>query len=131
MCKYSYIDETNSRQPIYCKLNRRPCIFSKYCDKVNKFVEKDGMENCFMALAEFKKNVPNGAHYVRFSKRGFLFVELNDDKVIMVRDTIGIETNYVYLREVNGEYQASLNPFEENVVKETPKKRNTKTKKNA
>ena len=55
MCKYSYYDTTSSRQPIYCILNNKPCVYSQYCVKVGKFIEKDGMESCFMALQELKK----------------------------------------------------------------------------
>ena len=134
MCKYTYYDETNSRKPIYCKLNNKICIYSQYCVKVGRFIPKENMENCFMAIAESKKNIPNGSNYVRMIDKGYLYIEI-EDRVIKVKDTIGNVKDYVYLRQINGEYQISLTPFVENKVveekKEIPKKRNTKTKKNA
>ena len=75
-----------------------------------------------MLLEENKKNIPDGSYYVRFVKNGFAYVELNRDKVIKVKDTIGEITNYVYLSLQNGEYIISLTPFEE-------KKKTTRKKK--
>lgn len=131
MCEYSYYDETNSRKPIYCNLNDRPCIYSKYCTKVGKFIPNDDMENCFMATEERNKNIPEGANYVRFTNKGKLYVEYGN-RVVAVTDTIGNDPTYVYIRQVNGEYQVSATPFvavEER--KEEKPKRNTRTKKNA
>lgn len=125
MCKYSYYDESNSRKPMYCSLNDKPCIYSQYCVKVGRYIDKEGMENCFMALQELKKNIPNGANYVRFIDEGYLYVEI-DDRVIKIKDTLGNVTNYVYLKYVNDEYKISLKPFEKQQIKKT-----TRVKKNA
>lgn len=125
MCKYSYYDESNSRKPMYCSLNNKPCIYSQYCVKVGRYIDKEGMENCFMALQELKKNIPNGANYVRFIDEGYLYVEI-DDRVIKIKDTLGNVTNYVYLKYVNDEYKISLKPFEKQQIKKT-----TRVKKNA
>lgn len=131
MCKYVYYEETNSRKPMYCTLNNKICIYSQYCTKVGRFIPKDDMENCFMAIEESKKNIPSGARYVRIIDKGFLYIEL-DDRVIKVKDTLGNVTNYVYIRQYNGDYEISLHPFDDvEEKKETPKKRNTRTKKNA
>jgi hypothetical protein len=63
-----------------------------------------------MALEETRKTIPNGAYYVRFVRKGFAYVEIND-KVVKIKDDIGID-NYVYLRlNENGEYETSLQPF--------------------
>lgn len=125
MCKYSYYDESNSRKPMYCSLNDKPCIYSQYCVKVGRYIDKEGMENCFMALQELKKNIPNGANYVRFIDEGYLYVEI-DNRVIKIKDTLGNVTNYVYLKYVNDEYKISLKPFEKQQIKKT-----TRVKKNA
>lgn len=110
MCKYSYYDESNSRKPMYCSLNNKLCIYSQYCVKVGRYIDKEGMESCFMALQESKKNIPNGANFVRFIDKGYLYVEI-DDKVVKIKDTLGNVTNYVYIKYVNNEYQISLTPF--------------------
>lgn len=124
MCKYSYYDESNSRKPMYCSLNNKLCIYSQYCVKVGRYIDKKGMENCFMALQELKKNIPNGANFVRFIDKGYLYVEI-DDKVVKIKDTLGNVVNYVYIKRVNNEYKISLNPFETQQNKKT-----TRAKKN-
>lgn len=116
MCEYAYYDEKeNSNQRLYCKINGKPCLYSKYCVKAGKFIPNDnGMENCFMALENKKTIIPNGANYVRFIRKGFIYVEL-DNRVIKVKsDTIG-NAEYVYLRMKDGRYEASLEPFIEEV----------------
>ena len=128
MCKYSYYDNTNSRQPILCKITSKPCIYSRYCTKVGKYVEKEGMESCFMAIEEEKKNIPEGAYRVALVHHGFLYVELEDNQLTRIKDTIGQPTNYVYVKKVNGDYQVSLAPFAN--TKSTTK-RKTKTEKDA
>lgn len=115
MCKYAYYDSNEKiRQKIYCRQTGKTCLYSKYCVKVGKFIPSDGMENCFMALKEIKK-VPNGANRVRFVKRGYLYVEIGDKVVKIKNDKIG-EADFVYARQKDGAYEASLNPFVEEVV---------------
>lgn len=77
-----------------------------------------------MALQESKKNIPNGANFVRFIDKGYLYVEI-DDKVVKIKDTLGNVTNYVYIKYVNNEYQISLTPF-----KIQQNKKTTRVKKN-
>lgn len=125
MCKYSYYDESNSRKPMYCSLNNKPCIYSQYCVKVGRYIDKEGMESCFMALEELKKNIPNDANFVRFVDEGYIYVEV-DDRVVKIKDTLGNVTNYVYLRNFNGDYQISLQPF----VEKQKTKKSTRAKKN-
>lgn len=122
LCKYAYYGEEESRPQIYCKLNNRNCLFSKFCVNQGKYIHKEGVESCYMILEENKKDIPSGSYYVRFIKNGFAYVELTRDKVIKVKDTIGKITNYVYLQQQNGEYIISLTPFEE-------KKKTTRKKK--
>ena len=115
MCKDAYYDSNEKiRQKIYCRQTGKTCLYSKYCVKVGKFIPSDGMENCFMALKEIKK-VPNGANRVRFVKRGYLYVEIGDKVVKIKNDKIG-EVDFVYVRQKDGVYEASLNPFVEEVV---------------
>ena len=115
MCDYAYYNPKETlRQKIYCKHNGKICLYSKYCVKVGKFVPSDGMENCFMALNENKK-IPSGARRVRFIKKGFLYIEM-DNGVIKIKNNTINEADYVYVRKTNGEYEVSLSPFVEEVV---------------
>ena len=99
--------------------------FSKFCNKQNKYIHREGADNCYMALEEQKNIIPNGSYYVRFVRKGFAYIEIGD-KVIKVQDTIGNITNYVYLKEINGQYQISLTPFTET---DKPKRQYNRKKK--
>ena len=124
LCKYAFYGEEKSRPQIYCKLNNQVCLFSKFCVNQGKYIHKEGVENCYMVVQENKKQIPEGAYYVRFVKKGFAYVELTRDKVIKVKDTIGEITNYVYLMmQDNGEYAISLQPFGEKKTKTSRKKK--------
>ena len=125
MCPYAFYDEREKVRPkLYCSLNKKVCLYSKFCIKANKHIPNDGMENCFMALAEEKKDIPSGAYYVRFVRKGYLYVEINDNQVIKIKDTLGNVTNYVYIKQVGDEYQVSLTPFNEIKKKNNRKKAN-------
>lgn len=126
MCKYAFYEEGKSQPQIYCKLNNQVCLFSKFCVNQNKYIHKEGVETCFMALFETKKQIPNGSYYVRFIKKGFLYVELNSSRVIKIQDTLGNVTDYVYLRENNGKYEISITPFTDTIS--TKKTTNRKKK---
>ena len=65
-----------------------------------------------MVLEKKKRDIPVGSNYVRFTRKGYLYVEV-DDKVIKVRDTVGNVDNYVFLRTTDRGYEVSLNPFVE------------------
>ena len=122
-CKYAFYEEGKDKPQIYCKLNNQICLFSKFCVNQNKYIFRDGVENCYMANFESKKQVPSGASYVRFVKNGFLYVELTRDKVVKIKDTIGNVENYVYVRDNNGEYEISLQPFDTQTKKTTNRKK--------
>ena len=126
MCKYSFYEEGKDKPQIYCKLNNQICLFSKFCVNQNRYIHREGVETCYMAQFEEKKQIPSGAHYVRFIKKGYLYVELNNNRVIKILNTLGVETDYVYLREVDDKYEISLNPFVEN---STQAKKTTNRKK--
>lgn len=111
MCKYAFYEEGKSQPQIYCKLNNQICLFSKFCVNQNRYIHREGVETCFMALFETKKQIPSGSYYVRFIKKGFLYVELDSNRVVKIQDTLGNVTDYVYLKENNGKYEISLTPF--------------------
>ena len=125
MCEYSFYEEKKEQPQIYCKLNNKSCLFSKFCVNQNKYIHREGVENCYMkAIFEKKQQIPNGAYYVRFVKKGFAYVEITNDKIVKIKDTIGNIDNYVYVKQENGEYQISLTPFEEtSTQKKTTRKK--------
>lgn len=126
MCEYAYY---NKNKQLYCKLNDKMCLFSKYCMKQNKYIHREGADNCYMALEESKRKIPNDACYVRFVRKGFVYVEIGD-KVIKIKDTLGNIENYVYISlDKNGEYKISLSPIEKEVETQSQTQQEEKQKK--
>ncbi len=121
MCEFAYYNSDR----LLCKITKDNCLYSKYCDRQHKYIHRDGVENCYMAIDEKRKDIPNGAYYVRFVKKGYAYIELGD-KIVKVKDTIGVN-NYVYVFENNGEYEISLSPFKHEETTPT-KKRATRKK---
>ena len=64
------------------------------------------------SLEENKKQIPNGSHYVRFVRKGYAYVEI-DNKVVKIKDTLGNINNYVYIAVQNGQYIISLSPIDD------------------
>ena len=116
MCEYAYYDDKETfRQKLYCRLQKgKPCIYTRFCVRTNRFVPSNNMESCFMVLDKKKRDIPVGSNYVRFTRKGYLYVEV-DGKVIKVKDTIGNVGNYVFIRVTDRGYEASLNPFVEEI----------------
>ena len=111
-----YINENEHRAMLYCSINGKNCMHSTLCLKKDKYIGANGMENCSIMLANQKTEIPNGSSYIRFEKKGYLYVEYGDNRVVKIKNTIGeIKQNYVYVKEVNGEYVISLKPFKEEV----------------
>ena len=116
MCPYGYYkDENEHMAHIYCKLKHDGfCIYAKLCMKpeVQKFVPTEYMDECYIMNQELKKQIPQDSHYVRFIRNDYLYVELDDDHVIKIKNTLGDKvTNYVYLKKYKDSYKISLSPF--------------------
>lgn len=125
MCEYAFYDNKTSKPQIYCRINNKLCLFSKFCTKQNRYIHREGVDNCYMALEEKKKTIPSGSYYVRFVKNGFIYAEV-DGRIVKIKDTIGNVGNYIYLQGSDGQYQISLTPFFND---DTPKKRQYRKKK--
>lgn len=132
MCEYAFYNEKEKKSQIYCKINGKICLFSKFCIKQNKYIHREGVENCYMALEEKKNNIPNGAYRVRFVHKGFAYVEITENYVVKIKDTLGNIDNYVYLKNTEQGYILSLSPFIDEEKKEEteqkPKRNNRKKK---
>lgn len=122
MCKYSFYEERESKPQLYCKINNKVCVYSKFCDKQNRYIHREGADDCYMALEEEKKKIPSGSYYVRFIRKGYAYVEI-DNKVVKIKDTLGNIDNYVYVSEKNGQYVISLSPIEDKPKKQYNRKK--------
>lgn len=120
-CIYSYYKEEETYYPrLYCKINGKQCIYSKKCLKQEKFIPLDNQGECYLFNMEMKKNIPNGSKYVRFEHKGYLFVELDDNHTIKIKNTLDNVKDYVYIRKVGTDYEISLSPFPTKIKVETP-----------
>ena len=123
MCQYAYYDDKEKNARLRCNLTKDICLYSKYCDRQHKYIHREGVENCYMAMNEQKKNIPSNAHFVRFVKKGYAYVEMGD-KIVKIKDTLGNIGNYVYVFDNgNGEYEISLSPIEPKEKKKSTRKK--------
>ena len=105
------------------------CMYSRFCVNANKYLPKDKeMESCVLIMDNKRDKIPHGSCYIRFIRRGYLYVEI-DNKVVKIPNTLKREDiDYVYVRKLNDKYEVSLTPFTyeiqstETKVEETPKK---------
>ena len=122
-CIYSYYKKEETYYPrLYCKINGKQCMYTKKCLKQEKFIPTDNQDECYLSIMESKKNIPNGTHYVRFTHKGYLFIEIDDKRTIKVKNTLGEVGDYVYIKQVGNDYEISLSPFPTEVKEESPKK---------
>ena len=81
---------------------------------VRKYIATDAMEKCPTRVRHIDRNIPQWSYYVVRKAHGLLYVELSDDKTITIKNTFGDKvTNYIYLKQSDNGYEASLMPFEE------------------
>jgi len=127
-CSYAYYDdETKPQARIYCKITNTMCMYSRFCVNANKYLPKDKeMESCVLIMENKRDKIPSGSHYVRFIRKGYLYIE-TENGVIKVKNELGREDiEYVYLRKIGDKYEVSTLPFEYKVVEtdviEKPKK---------
>ena len=107
MCEYAYY---NKNKQLYCKLNDKMCLFSKYCMKQNKYIHREGADNCYMALEESKRKIPNDACYVRFVRKGFVYVEIGDKVIKKTEDKYTGGNSYYPYNCYKYSQQNQLNP---------------------
>lgn len=131
-CSYAYYNDENKPQArIYCKITNTMCMYSRFCVNANKYLPKDKeMESCVLIMENKRDKIPHGSCYIRFIRKGFLYIEI-DNNVVKIPNTLKREDiDYVYVRKVNDKYEVSLQPFayetqqvvEEKQVEEKPKK---------
>lgn len=126
MCKYAYYNPEEKYYPyLYCKIDNKRCIYSKKCQKLEKFIplENEMWRECPKYIMEKIKNIPKNSNLVqayRPNKNGklYLYVVIDENEVQKIlTDFTEINQDYVYLKKVNKEYKASLTPFTNQSVK--------------
>lgn len=124
-CGYEYYDEDENYYPrLRCKLNNGSyCLYSKKCEKVQKFVPIEGelWKECYLYNMEKAKNVPKGSYFIqsyRPNKKGklYLYVVMDDKVQKVLSDLEEINQDYVYLKETLDGYIVSTVPFQDKKV---------------
>lgn len=116
-CKYEFYDKEETYFPrLYCSIDGKPCIYSKKCNLVEKFIPLDNQGECYKMVLEERKNIPSDSYFVQTSrpnKKGllYLYVEIDDTIVKLSTQLTEINQNYVYLKKVKDSYEVSLVPF--------------------
>ena len=125
-CKYNYYKEDEQYYShLYCKIDDKYCIYSKRCGKVEKFIALDNQEECYKYNMEKIKNIPSGSKYIKFERKGYLYVMIDDEHTEKIKNTLGeINQDYVYLKDGIDGYELSLVPFKEVKRNYTRKKTN-------
>ena len=128
MCEYNYYKDGENYYPrLYCSIDNTYCIYSYKCTKHEKFLPMDNQEECYKYNMAKKKSIPNGSKYIEFKRKGFLYVEINDDHVVKIFNTLGeFDQDYVYVKDGVDGYEISLVPFVEKKTTIPRKKSNEK-----
>ncbi len=103
---------------IYWKVDEKQCIFSKRCEKEERFVPNgDLYKDCMKRIEESRKDIPQGSYYiqtVRPNKKGELqlYVVIDNNVVKIATTLTEINQNYIYIQDNLDGYSVSLTPFE-------------------
>ena len=108
-CKYSY--RKNKHDYLTCAILQELCPLVRYCGIKGEYINTDNYDtNCRYYIQKERtvgmtQDKPNK---VLFEKRGFLYVELNDElgQVITVKNTFDEVPKYVKLYKKDGVYCA-------------------------
>jgi hypothetical protein len=113
-----YRDDENYYPRLYCEISNKYCIFSKRCDKVNKYIEIENnkWKECFMYIESKAKEIPNGSYFVQSyrpnrSGKLYLYVVMKDKVERILSDFTTINQDYIYVKEGLDGYEVSLMPF--------------------
>jgi hypothetical protein len=130
-CPYEYYKNGKEYYPrLFCNIDDTQCIYTKRCDKVEKFIPLDNQKECYKYNMEMQKNIPSGSNFVqtyRPNKKGelYLYVVVNDKIEKIPSKLTELNQNYVYLKKgING-YEVSLTPFEKVTTTRTYNKKKT------
>lgn len=128
-CEYGFYNKDEDYYPkLYCKIDNKMCPYVKKCEKLERFLPLEEQERCYKRMEQKMKKIPKGSCYICFERKGYLYINLNEDETIKVKNTLGnINQDYVYVRDSLDGYELSLKPFEEKrnyrkTTNEKPKK---------
>lgn len=114
ICEYGYYKDEETYYPkLYCGINNKFCIYTKKCEREHKFIPTN-QDECYIRNEHDRNSIPKGSCYVRTQDKGYLYVEIDNDHVKKIKNTLGNVKDYVFLKQVGQTYEISLSPFEDN-----------------
>lgn len=138
-CTYMFYKEEDRYFPrLYCSIDNKQCIFSKRCNKEERFVPNGNLwEDCGKMIEANMKNIPKGSYFIKATtvnrrKKLFLYVAINNRVEKIATDFETINQDYIYLKEGIDGYEVSLVPFpEERTTPQEVTEEKTETKTSA
>ncbi len=107
MCEFANLID----KKLICSVNNLPCMYSRYCSKVNQYIHTDNFNDCQIIKDSLKTKIPPNSYYVRMINKGYLYVEYNGT-VVKIKNTLGdLVKDYVYVKKSRGQFDISLTPF--------------------
>ena len=117
MCPYNFYNENDNYFPyLYCSIDGKRCLYSKKCNKEQRYIPLDNQGECYKMNEKVRKEIPTNSYFVkttRQSKHGtWLYVEIGD-KIEKIEIPIeNYDKNYVYIKVTkDGKKLASETPF--------------------
>ncbi len=104
MCPYAFYRDNETYYPyLYCKLDGKRCLYSKRCQKEEKYIPLDNQGECYKMIENTKHNIPTNSFYVQNSRPSpngtWLYVEFEGNVVKVEIKIKDYNKNYVYLKK--------------------------------
>ena len=104
MCPYAFYRDNETYYPyLYCKLDGKRCLYSKRCQKEEKYIPLDNQGECYKMIENTKYNIPTNSFYVQNSRPSpngtWLYVEFEGNVVKVEIKIKDYNKNYVYLKK--------------------------------
>lgn len=128
-CSYQYYKNENEYFPIlYCNVDGKRCLFSKRCEKEQRYISTGGDDHCFIKMEQTRKKIPSGSYFVEAYRKTpngtyVMYIDTEDKTLELYTDITEFNQNYVFL---NSEHTvASLTPLEKTEKRPVAKKKKT------
>lgn len=100
MCPYSEYREDN--RILYCTKINDVCAYSYFCNKIGKCKNTDR----YIICPELnKREVSIGMNLVRFERKGFLYIEVGDQVIVMPNPYDYVPTEVKIYKDRDGNYK--------------------------
>lgn len=104
MCPYAFYKDNETYYPyLYCKLDGKRCLYSKRCQKEEKYIPLDNQGECYKMIENIKHNIPTNSFYVQNSRPSpngtWLYVEFEGNVVKVEIKIKDYNKDYVYLKK--------------------------------